>query len=103
MGEALMPGEDTVNAQVQPYVAPDFTWLAARLGNAIDVSVDRVINTPQVVYDASQAYGVDGNGQIYQLGKTNQQAVKGPVVGAANPQMLLMIIIAIVMLAKDHK
>lgn len=48
-------------------------WESARLGNAIDSLVDRVVNRPQMVADASQAYGVDAQGRIYQLGQVNGQ------------------------------
>lgn len=48
-------------------------WLSARLGNAIDAGVDRVLNRPQFAGDPAQAYGVDQNGNLYTLGKTNSQ------------------------------
>lgn len=75
-------------------------WFAARLGNAIDVSVDRVIAKPQMVYDAGQAYGVDENGNLYQLGQRNGQFVQSVGVGLGSSQILLLVgLLAVVLMA----
>jgi hypothetical protein len=72
-------------------------WVMARVGNALDAGIDRVINRPQFVSDPSQAYGVDQNGNIYQLGKSNGQitaSVQTNTAGgvAFNPMMMLLVI-----------
>ncbi|MTV36278.1 hypothetical protein [Duganella radicis] len=81
----------------------DNAWLNARLGNAIDVWVDRTLNRPQLGYDPAQAYGMDANGNLYQLGQTNSQVVAqvNSTKGGNNNLLLLVLIVgAIVMVAK---
>lgn len=48
-------------------------WSQAVVGTAIGAIVDRVVQRPQLGVDPSQQYGVDDQGRIYQLGKTNAQ------------------------------
>jgi hypothetical protein len=74
------------------------SWIQARLGQAIDVGIDRVVNKPQVVYDSSQAYGVDERGNLYMLGQNNGQvAAQGNVTVGGNSTMLLLVIGAVVL------
>jgi hypothetical protein len=80
-------------------------WLGARVGNAIDVWVDRTLNRPQFTNDPSQAYGVDGNGNLYQLGQTNGQIVAQvntgrPVNSGMNSLLIIGLIALVVMGAK---
>lgn len=78
----------------------DSAWLSARLGNAIDVSIDRVINKPQMVYDAGQAYGVDSNGNLYQLGQQNGQLARPGVGVGVNKTLLVLGLIAFLIFAE---
>jgi hypothetical protein len=76
-------------------------WTLSQLGNVIDAYVDRTINAPQVVHDASQAYGVDPNGNLYQLGQPNMGGqVGGQVSVGGSPLMLLLIGVVIFMAVK---
>jgi hypothetical protein len=76
-------------------------WTLSQLGNVIDAYVDRTINAPQVVHDASQAYGVDQNGNLYQLGQPNMGGqVGGQVSVGGSPLMLLLIGVVIFMAVK---
>jgi hypothetical protein len=70
-------------------------WGLARLGHAIDVSVDRVIRDPQQIYDPSQAYGMDANGNLYTMGQNNSQMYRPQA--PANPQTVLMLGIAVIL------
>lgn len=74
--------------------ADDFgAWTLSRLGNAIDVYVDRTINNPQIVRDASQAYGVDANGNLYDLGQPRGVAttpIRATTALASNQNLLLL-------------
>lgn len=78
------------------------SWLMARVGNAIDIGVDRVLQRPQFGSDPAQAYGVDQNGRIYQLGQTNGQ-IRATVQTNVNPMgnmgtLLLLGLIALVVM-----
>jgi hypothetical protein len=75
-------------------------WLMARVGNAIDAKVDRVLNQPQYISDPSQAYGVDQNGRIYQLGQSNGQiaATIQTTAPAKNSMLLLLLAVGAVLL-----
>lgn len=78
-------------------------WLSARLGNAIDAWVDRTINRPQLGYDPAQAYGMDSNGNLYQLGQTNGQViaqVNNGKAGGNNMLLLVLLVGVVVMVAK---
>jgi hypothetical protein len=48
-------------------------WAQAITGNAINAAVDRVFHRPQYGSDVGVQYGMDGNGQLYQLGQPNGQ------------------------------
>jgi hypothetical protein len=77
-------------------------WLSARIGNAIDVLTDRALNRPQLGSDPSQAYGVDANGQLYQLGQVNGQ-IRAQVSTSGgglviSPTMILLAIVGFVLL-----
>jgi len=77
-------------------------WFLSHLGYAIDSYVDRTLNRPQVVYDASQAYGVDENGNLYQLGRPANYGYTqagGTVSVGGNPLMLLLLLGGLVYLA----
>jgi hypothetical protein len=78
-------------------------WLSARLGNAIDVIVDRTLSRPQLGSDPSQAYGIDANGNVYQLGQMNGQvrATVTPTNGGGltiSPTLILIGIAAFMLL-----
>lgn len=72
-------------------------WFASRAGFAIDTWVDRTLNKPQLVYDASQAYGVSDNGTLYQLGRPGASVPS--VGGGVNSTLLLVGIVLLVVLA----
>ena len=69
------------------------TWALATLGHAIGVYVDRTINNPQIVHDASDQYGIAPDGSLYHLGQTGnvQQPVK---VGSSTTTLLILAAIA---------
>lgn len=73
----------------------DNAWLSARLGNAIDAWVDRTLNRPQLGYDPAQAYGMDSNGNLYQLGQTNSQVIAqvNTTKAAGNNSLLLIVLV----------
>lgn len=77
------------------------TWALARLGFAIDTYVDRQLNAPQQIYDASQAYGIDSNGQMYKVGQPTTVQTVQPVTGRAGSSMLL-VVLAIAFVASRH-
>ena len=71
-------------------------WALSRLGYAIDVYTDRQLNTPQVITDHSAAYGMDSNGNLYQVGQpTTVQTVK-PVSAGGSSMLLLVLVLAYV-------
>lgn len=74
----------------QTQSAPDGmdAWTAARLGNAIDVFVDRVAYGPLVLQDPSQAYGMDANGATFKLGQTSSGTVQASA--RITPTMLVI-------------
>lgn len=74
-------------------------WVMARLGNAIDVGVDRALNRQPTMVDPGQAYGVDQNGNIYQLGKANGQLSAS--IQTTSPQrsnMTVLLLVGLVLL-----
>lgn len=73
-------------------------WTLSKLGTVIDAYVDRTINSPQVVHDASAAYGVDSNGNLYNLGQTNNG--RSTVSVGMNPLTLALIAVVIVLMVK---
>jgi hypothetical protein len=76
-------------------------WALSRLGYAIDTYVDRQLSNPQIIQDHSAAYGMDSNGNLYQVGQpTTVQTVK-PVAGNSNG-MLLLLILGAAFLASRH-
>jgi hypothetical protein len=79
------------------------SWFLARAGNAIDAIVDRQIRQPQYLNDAGQQYGVDGNGNIYQLGQTNGQIVAqvNRPASQISPLLIIGAIVLLVVLGND--
>jgi hypothetical protein len=82
------------------------TWLQARLGNAIDVSVDRVVNQPQTL-TGTQAYGIDPvTGRTYLLGQPNLATVQtlgAPGNGQVSGGLLLVgLILLLLVLHPGH-
>lgn len=73
-------------------------WTLSKLGNVIDAYVDRTINRPQVVHDSSAAYGVDSNGNLYNLGQTNNG--RSTVSVGMNPLTLALIAVVVVLMVK---
>lgn len=81
-------------------------WIKARVGNAIDVLVDRTLNRPQYTNDPAQAYGVDANGNLYMLGQRNGQVVATVNNGApsgSNGLMAWLILGAIALVVLESK
>lgn len=84
------------------------SWLMARVGNAIDVSVDRVLNKPQYMTDPSQAYGVDAYGNMYRLGQmngqvtatVNQNAAPAGLFGGISPWLIMAVVVVLVLESK---
>jgi hypothetical protein len=76
-------------------------WALSRLGYAIDAYVDRQLNTPQVIYDSSAAYGIDGNGQMYKVGQPTTVQTVSPVSGTGGSTMLLLVL-ALAFMASRH-
>lgn len=80
-------------------------WVMARLGTAIDVGLDRVLNRQPTLVDAGQAYGVDQNGNIYQLGQTNSQ-ISATIQTASAPKSnmgMLLVVGLVVLLVMESK
>jgi hypothetical protein len=79
-------------------------WLAARVGNAIDAGVDRVLHKPQYMTDPAQAYGVDANGNIYQLGQTNGQLTSTiqTRTPTSNSTLLLLALVGLVLVLEAN-
>lgn len=79
------------------------SWFLARAGNAIDAIVDRQIRQPQYLNDAGQQWGVDGNGNIYQLGQTNGQIVAqvNRPAQQISPLLIIGAIVLLVVLGND--
>jgi len=76
-------------------------WGLSRLGYAIDVFVDRKLNDPQVITDHSAAYGMDANGNLYQVGQPTGVQSTSPLGGQAGSSMLL-IVLALAFMASRH-
>jgi len=76
-------------------------WALSRLGFAIDTYVDRQLNTPQVIAQSGAPYGIDQNGNLYQVGQpTTVQTVK-PMSGVGGSGMLLLVL-ALAYVASHH-
>lgn len=75
-------------------------WVLSRLGFAIDTYVDRQLNRPQAVYDASQAYGIDPNGQMYRVGQPTTVQTVSPISGGSSS--MLLVILALAFVASRH-
>jgi hypothetical protein len=74
-------------------------WTMARLGNALDVLVDRELNSPQRM-TANTGYGIDEYGNVYQLGQTGMPyAPTAPK--PINWPFLLLVCGGLYMLTKD--
>lgn len=88
---------DTVTAST----ADGGAWALSRLGFAIDSYVDRQINNPQNLA-GNQQYGIDANGNVYQLGAASVYQTVAPARGAVNNNTLLLLLIvgAVVMMGK---
>jgi hypothetical protein len=80
----------------------DYTtaWGLARLGNAIDVYVDRQLGAQSQTVMGQTGYGIDASGNLYQLGQTASGAT---VTRPAQPNVMLLALIGlgIYMLAKS--
>ncbi|NIA56184.1 hypothetical protein HAV22_21355 [Massilia sp. TW-1] len=75
-------------------------WFLSRLGQAIDVYVDRQINSPQVI-QSSAAYGVDPNtGALYHLGQPGVVQTVAPVQGGSN--MGLLVVLGLLLVVTHH-
>lgn len=75
-------------------------WALARLGHAVDVLVDRQINSPQVI-QSSAAYGVDTNtGTLYKLGQPGVVQSVAPVSGGG--QMGLLMVLGLLLVVMHH-
>jgi hypothetical protein len=73
---------------------PDLgAWGLSRLGFAIDTWTDREINRPQKIAQSGAPYGIDQNGNLYEVGKPATVQTVSPVKGGANPQMLLLVLV----------
>lgn len=74
-------------------------WALSRIGNAVDVIVDRTLNRPQTFSDAGRSYGVDANGNLYQLGGYNQQQLPSQQVittgGLLNNPMVIIAVLVV--------
>lgn len=73
-------------------------WVLSKLGQAIDVYVDRQLNTPQVIQQNS-GYGVDQNGNLYQIGQPTTVQTVSPVPGGS---MGFLLVIGLVLLVASH-
>jgi uncharacterized protein (DUF2141 family) len=74
------------------------SWALARLGNIIDVYVDRNLKTPQVIQPTT-GYGMTQDGQLYQIGQP-AYGQAAPVAGRINPLFVLVAFVAFVALRK---
>lgn len=74
-------------------------WAGARLGNAIDVYVDRTVRKPTEVVDPSVQYGIDANGRVYRAGQLSTPAT----AITSNPMMLMALaagVVAVILLVR---
>jgi len=79
----------------------DFSvWAMSHLGFAIDSYVDRRLNDPQVIVQSGAAYGIDGNGQLYQVGQPTSVSTVRPVAGTGSS--MLIIVLALAFVASRH-
>jgi hypothetical protein len=67
-------------------------WDFSRLGNVIDRYVDRQLNNPQIVHDASDQYGIAPDGSLYHVGQAANSSVQ-PV--RVNNQMVTWLLIGV--------
>jgi hypothetical protein len=77
-------------------------WALSRLGFAIDTLVDRTINSPQAIDNPAIAYGVDANGNMYQVGQPGTIGVNGArrttTMPITVPPLLILAVLAIVLI-----
>lgn len=78
-------------------------WDFSRLGNAIDRYVDRQLNNPQIVHDASDQYGVGPNGELYHVGQAGDPAIRQPVRVNSGMTTWLLIGLAVWLVMKGGK
>jgi len=72
-------------------------WMMSRLGNAIDVLVDRQFNNPQVI-QSTAGYGIDPTtGAMYKLGQTGTVQNVTPVQGGGAGMLLVIGLLFLVM------
>lgn len=74
-------------------------WALSRLGNAIDAYVDRQIGTQSQTIIGQVGYGIDSNGQLYQLGTTSGG---GTAAVPAKPNLMLILLVCIGVYAATH-
>ena len=74
-------------------------WALSALGNAIQSYVDRTVNSPQIVHDASSQYYVGSDGGLYKVGAT-ATATTSLSTASNNTILLLVLGIAVIMLVK---
>lgn len=77
------------------------SWALSRLGYAIDVFVDRRLNNPQVITDHSAAYGMDANGNLYEVGQPTTVQQVSPLGGQGGSSLLLLVL-ALAFMASRH-
>lgn len=71
-------------------------WVLASLGNSIATWVDRTVNAPQVVHDASQQYGIAADGSLYAIGQVG--IVKGTTASTVTPNSTVMLLVGALIL-----
>lgn len=71
-------------------------WLSSRLGNAIDILVDREINRPQEIVN-SESYGIDVYGNVYRNGQPVATMGAPPQPGISKALLLLLIVGAFIL------
>ncbi|MGZ3319676.1 MAG: hypothetical protein ACXU9C_01705 [Xanthobacteraceae bacterium] len=75
------------------------SWALARLGNVIDVYVDRNLNAPQVIQPTT-GYGIGPDGQVYQVGQPTTVQTVSPVPRGGNINILFLL--GLVLLVARH-
>ncbi len=78
------------------------TWALSRLGFAIDTYVDRQINSPQRIDNPALQYGVDANGNLYQVGQPGSLGANGTQTRQIGISPLLLLAIGAVVLLAMH-
>ena len=73
-------------------------WALSRLGSAIDSFVDRSINAPQRIDNLGLQYGLDSNGNLYQLGQPGLLGGASQKIGVS--PMLILVVLGVFLLVK---